>query len=135
MAGKGYGKNVRSQMDTFKSATPGAEAPDARMAARKSALMGAQDAMAANPSDRIAKRVARISKPGKGPQPPMGTTPPTTTTPPVGGGGAPLPKPGILPGEENKLPKPTPAVGMPSTSAVKKKMRKPTPSPSPYQIQ
>lgn len=140
MAGLGYGKNVRKQMDAFKSATPGQESPDARLAARKSALEGAQAAMAANPSDRIAKRLSRVTK--KSPVTPPATTTPTPSSPKEGGG-LPLPKSttpapttgagNILPGDE-RAGKPTPAGGAP-TSVIKKKSRKPiTTNPSPYGI-
>lgn len=137
MAGKGYGKDVRQQMNTYNTANPNATA-DQKMGQRKSALTAAQTAMSqpgAAPSTRITNRLNRVNKrmpaspsPSPAPAPtsgkPVTTNPMPSTKPPVSGN--------ILPGEENagKLGGALPPTGVGGGTSLKKK-KQPVPSPAP----
>jgi hypothetical protein len=136
--GAGYGKEIRKQMSSYNTANPNATAQD-KLGQRKTALTAAEGAMSqpgAAQSSRITNRLSRINKPGKVGTPPTPTPSPSpapSTKPPVGGGGTPLPKPGILPGEENRVPPTTNPMPTTNTStSLKKKKRQPvTTNPSP----
>ena len=133
MAGAGYGKDVRGKMSSYNTANPNATAQD-KLGQRKTALTAAEGAMSqpgAPQSSRISNRLSRISKPGKMPAaPPTTTTPPTPTTkPPVGGGGTPLPKAGILPGDEKKMPPTTNPMPTTNSTSLKKKRQPVTTNP------